>query len=264
MRIIDLIAPIGKGTRGLIVSPPKAGKTTILKQIANGIYADNPETRIIVLLLDERPEEVTYFRREVSAEVLSSSIDHSTAEHIELAELTMAHVKTELETGRDVVVLIDSLTRMARAFNRKRPTNGNSRTMSGGLDSNAMEIPRRFFGMARNIENAGSVTIIATTLVDTGSRMDQLIFEEFKGTGNSEIILDRSLAQAGIYPAINTPRSGTRKEERLYTEEEYKKISTLRRVLASYKPPNAINALHKLLKEFPKNEDFLNSVAVVS
>ncbi|TFG45382.1 MAG: transcription termination factor Rho, partial [Candidatus Brocadiia bacterium] len=196
MRIIDLVAPIGKGTRGLIVSPPKAGKTTLLKHIANAIHFSEPDARIIALLIDERPEEVTSFRRDTHAEVFASDIDHSISEHIELAEMTLAHIRVELECGRVIVVLVDSLTRMGRIFNQKPGGASSGRTLSGGLDAEALQIPRKFFGLARNIEKGGSVTIIATTLVDTGSRMDQFIFEEFKGTGNSEIILDRSLAEA--------------------------------------------------------------------
>ncbi|MHC4638962.1 MAG: transcription termination factor Rho [Planctomycetota bacterium] len=260
MRIIDLVAPIGKGTRGLIVSPPKAGKTTLLKQIANAIHFTEPNVRIIVLLIDERPEEVTYFRRDTQAEVLASNIDHTIAEHIELAELTLGHIKVELECGRDIVVLVDSLTRMGRVFNQKGGSSNTGRTMSGGLSSGALQIPRKFFGLARNIENGGSVTIIATTLVDTGSRMDQLIFEEFKGTGNSEIVLDRDLAEARIFPAVNLPASGTRREERLYSPMERKRISAIRRVLSSSNSRDVIESFMKLLKRFPSNEEFLKNM----
>ena len=259
MRIIDLIAPIGKGTRGMIVSPPKAGKTIMLERIANAIHAAEPATRIIALLIDERPEEVTHFRRAVKAEVLSSSNDQSIQEHIELVELTLAHIRTEIECGRDVVVLVDSLTRMGRAFNQKG--SGVGRTLSGGLDAGALELPRRFFGLARNIEDGGSVTIIATALVDTGSRMDQLIFEEFKGTGNSEIILERSLAEAHIFPAINIRASGTRKEERLCTPQEVRGIGALRRMLADKKPKEAMEELLKLIKAYPTNEQLLAKLA---
>ncbi len=261
MRIVDLVAPVGKGTRSLIVSPPKAGKTVILEQIANGIHADDPNTRIIVLLIDERPEEVTAFRRSAPAEVLASSNDQTTAQHIELAELTLAHVRVELECGRDVVILVDSLTRMGRAFNMRG--GGSGRTMSGGLEAGALEIPRRFFGLARNIENGGSVTIIATCLVDTGSRMDQLIFEEFKGTGNSELILDRQLAEQRIFPAINIPASGTRKEERLYNEEEIKRISKMRRALTGRNPRDAVQSLLNLLGKHPTNEEFLQTIPAI-
>ncbi|HBG26304.1 MAG: transcription termination factor Rho [Planctomycetes bacterium GWF2_41_51] len=260
MRIIDLVAPIGKGTRGLIISPPKAGKTVLLGQIAEAILYDDPKAHVIVLLIDERPEEVTSFRRKVKgAEVLASTIDGTMEEHIALAELMLANIRVELECGRDVVILVDSLTRMGRSFNRKG--SGTGRVMSGGVEVGALETPRRFFGMARNIENGGSVTIIATILVDTGSRMDQLIYEEFKGTGNSEIVLDRSLAEQRIFPAINIPASGTRKEEILYNEQDMKGLTTMRRVLSSYKPREAIESMDKLLKKYPTNEEFLKSLA---
>ena len=258
MRVVDLVAPIGKGTRGLIVSPPKAGKTTLLQQMATAIRAGDPETRILVLLIDERPEEVTHFRRAVDAEVIASSSDRSIAEHVGLAELMLAHVATELECGRDIVVLVDSLTRMGRVFNLKG--RGRGRTLSGGLDAGALEIPRRFFGLARNIENGGSVTIIATALIDTGSRMDQLIFEEFKGTGNSEIILDRGLAEARIFPAIKVAASGTRKEERLYDPDDIKSLATIRRGLADRQPKDAMILLLKALESYPTNQEFLQSI----
>ena len=263
MRIIDLIAPIGKGTRQLIVSPPKAGKTVLLEQIVEAIESCDPQTRAIVLLIDERPEEVTQFRRAVgNAEVIASTIDNKTEEHVELTRLMLAHVQIELECGRDVVLVIDSLTRLARAFNnqgRRGPTRGH--TMSGGLEAGVLEIPRRLFGLARNIENGGSLTIIATCLVDTGSRMDQLIFEEFKGTGNSEIILDRSMAQARIFPAIDIPASGTRKEAHLYTEDQTRGLATLRKVLSSYHQRQATEAMFKLLEKYPDNDQFLQSMA---
>jgi len=260
MRVVDLVAPIGRGTRGLIVSPPKAGKTMLLEQIARGIRADEPDARIIVLLIDERPEEVTFFRRSVQAEVFASSSDQPMREHTELAELMLAHVRTELECGRDVVVLVDSLTRLVRAFNRQGSSTG--RTLSGGLGAEATDIPRRFFGLARNIENGGSVTIIATVLVDTGSRMDQLIFEEFKGTGNSEIVLDRGLAEARIFPAIRLAATGTRKEERLYSPEDSRRIALLRRMLASRPPKEALVSLLHLLEQHPTNKDLLRGISV--
>ena len=259
MRVVDLIAPIARGTRGLIVSPPKAGKTMLLEQIARGIRADEPDARIIVLLIDERPEEVTFFRRSVQAEVFASSSDQPVREHTELAELMLAHVRTELECGHDVVVLVDSLTRLVRAFNRQGSNTG--RTLSGGLGAEATDIPRRFFGLARKIENGGSVTIIATVLVDTGSRMDQLIFEEFKGTGNSEIVLDRGLAEARIFPAIRLSATSTRKEERLYNSEDSHRIDLLRRTLASRSPREAMVSLLKLLEKHPTNEDVLRSIS---
>ena len=260
MRAVDLIAPIGKGSRGLIVSPPKAGKTILLEQLAKAIRASDPEVRIIVLLIDERPEEVTQFRRSVDAEVLASSNDQSVKEHVELAELALAHIRVELECGRDVVVLMDSLTRMGRAFNLKG--SGTGRTMSGGVEAGALEIPRRFFGLARNIEDGGSVTIVATALVDTGSRMDQLIFEEFKGTGNTEIVLDRSLAEAHVFPAINIAASGTRREEMLYSPEEARRIALLRRVLSERRPREAMELLLQLMDKYPTNKDILASIPV--
>ena len=254
MRIVDLIAPIGKGTRQLIVSPPKAGKTVLLEQMVLAIRQGSPETRVIVLLVDERPEEVTHFRRSVEgAEVVASTSDHTADEHAELAELMLAHVQTELECGREVVLMIDSLTRVGRAFNSRTRRRGAPRghTMSGGLEAGIMEIPRRLFGLARNVENGGSITIIATCLIDTGSRMDQLIFEEFKGTGNSEIVLDRSLAEARVFPAIDIPASGTRKEARLYSDAHSQGLSTLRRVLSNYGSRGATEALFKLLRKYP-------------
>jgi transcription termination factor Rho len=255
MRIVDLIAPIGKGTRGLIVAPPKSGKTRILEEIAAGIRAFEREARIIILLIDERPEEVTHFRRSVDAEVLASSSDQNVESHVRLAELTLAHVRVELECGRDIVVLLDSLTRMARAFNQRG--GGAGRTLSGGLDSRAMEIPRRFFGLARNVENGGSVTVIATAMVNTGSRLDDYVFEEFKGTGNSEIVLDRSLAEARIFPAIHVRASGTRKEELLFTPEELKWLTLLRRKLANEEPAAAMNILLKLMRSAPDNKELV-------
>ncbi len=259
MRIVELIAPIGKGTRGLIVASPKSGKTRILQEIAAAIHASEPEARIIVLLIDERPEEVTDFRRNVKAEVLASSNDQSIESHVNLAEMTLAHVRCELECGRDIVVLVDSITRMARAFNNSGA--GGTRTLSGGLGAKALEIPRRFFGLARNIENGGSVTVIATALVETGSRMDDLIFEEFKGTGNSEIVLDRSLADSRIFPAINLQASGTRKEEMLYSEDEMDGLVALRRSLADSEPKAAMLSLLKLIADIPTNGELLQQLA---
>ncbi len=259
-RIVDLVAPIARGTRGLIASPAKAGKTTLLQKIAQGIYADDPEARIIVLLIDERPEEVTHFRRTVKAEVLASTNDQTVQQHVGLTELALAHIQVELECGHDVVVMVDSLTRMGRAFNLKG--SGTRRIMSGGLEAGALEIPRRFFGLARNIENGGSITIIATALIDTGSRMDQIIFEEFKGTGNSEIVLDRSLAEARIFPAIDVVASGTRREEKLYSPEDSRRLASLHRLLAGRKPSAAMRSLIKVLEEFPTNEELLRHIPV--
>jgi transcription termination factor Rho len=258
MRAVDLIAPIAKGTRGLIVSPPRAGKTMLLKQLAQAIRLDAPESRVIVLLVDERPEEVTDFRRTVEAEVLASTSDQSFEQQVELTELLLAHIRTDLECGRDVMVLVDSLTRMGRAFNLKG--SGTKRTMSGGMEAGAMEIPRRFFGLARNIENGGSVTIIATALVDTGSRMDEVIFEEFKGTGNSEIVLDRHLAEQRMFPAINISKSGTRREECLHSPEDLQRLTLLRRALAGRQPREALETLLHLLKKYPTNEELLANI----
>jgi transcription termination factor Rho len=258
MRIVELIAPIGKGTRGLIVAPPKTGKTQLLEQIATAIHATEPETRIVVLLVDERPEEVTHFRRRVPAEVLASSNDEMLSSHTNLSELTMAHIRCELECGRDVVVLIDSITRMTRAFNLAGT--GVNRTLSGGIDAKALETPRRFFGLARKIERGGSVTVIATALIETGSRMDDLIFEEFKSTGNSELVLDRSLAEARVFPAINLLRSGTRKEELLYTPEEMRRLAALRRWLAGGTPRSAMAGMLKLIEKYPTNDELLRRI----
>jgi transcription termination factor Rho len=261
MRLVDLVAPIGKGTRGLIVAPPKAGKTILLEQIAKAIRSDEPETRLIVLLIDERPEEVTHFRRAIAgAEVFASSSDQPVKEHIDLSEMMLAHIRTELECGRDVVVLVDSLTRLVRAFNLRGSRSGRSRTLSGGVEAEALQIPRRFFGLARNIENGGSVTILATILIDTGSRMDQFIFEEFKGTGNSEIVLDRSLAEAYIFPAINLLASGTRKEDHLYSPEDSRRLVGLRRMLADQQPRQAMELLLELVAQYPTNEALLQSI----
>ena len=260
MRLIDLVAPIGKGTRGLIVAPPKAGKTMLLEQIAQAILAGDPERRLIILLIDERPEEVTHLRRAVAgAEVFASSSDRPVREHTELSELMLAHIRTELECARDVVVLVDSMTRLVRAFNLKGGRGGRSRTLSGGVEAAALQIPRRFFGLARNIEQGGSVTILATVLVDTGSRMDQFIFEEFKGTGNSEIVLDRSLAEAYLFPAVDVAASGTRKEEQLYPPETYQGLVKLRRQLAGRGSKEALLLLLDLLQKYPTNEELLGS-----
>ncbi len=258
MRVIELISPIGKGTRGLIAAPPQSGKTQILEEIAHAIHDTAPGTRVIALLIDERPEEVTHFRRQVQAEVLASSNDEPIESHVALAELTMAHIRCELECGRDVVILIDSITRMSRAFNLASA--GARRTMSGGIDAKALEIPRRFFGLARNIEKGGSITVIATALIDTNSRMDDYIYEEFKSTGNSEIVLDRSLAEARIYPAINLMASSTRKEELLYTPEETSRLRTLRRWLAGGNPKAAMRGILKLIETTKTNNELLQGL----
>ncbi len=247
MKIIDMFAPIGKGTRAMIVSPPKAGKTMLLEQFAHAVNKTSPETRVIALLIDERPEEVTHFKRQVKAEVFASTSDKSSAQHVFLTNITLAHVRTELECGRDIVVLIDSLTRMGRAFNAAG--HGTKMTMSGGVSAGALEIPRRFFGLARNVENGGSVTIIATALVDTGSRMDQLIFEEFKGTGNCEIVLDRDLADKRIFPAINILKSGTRKDEKLHDFEKYKEFIKIRRNIAEMDTQHAMKTVLRMFEK---------------
>ena len=258
MRIIDLFAPIGRGTRGLIVSPPKAGKTQLLEELAVSILANAPDTSVMVLLVDERPEEVTHFRRQVAAEVLASSSDQSLEDHVQLATMCMDKARCELTCGRHVVVLVDSLTRMGRAFNSYGSDSG--RTMSGGLDSRALEIPRKFFGMARNVEGGGSITILATALIETGSRMDDMIFEEFKGTGNSEIVLDRALADQRVFPALNISKSGTRRDELLYSKDEIEAINKLRRGALGIPPKQAIVELRKAMEEFPTNEELLKQV----
>ena len=237
---LDIIVPMGKGQRGLIVSPPKSGKTTILKHLANAIIQNHPNTSVFVLLVDERPEEVTDFKRGISAGyVLHSSADQSVAQHMRMARLAMNTAIRQTEIGRDVVVFIDSLTRMSRAFNTDTPSYG--RTMTGGLGTNALEIPRRFFGAARNIENGGSLTIVATILVDTGSRMDDIIFQEFKGTGNMDLVLSRECAEQRLWPAIHINDSGTRKEHLLLSKEEYEKATEIRRALAGKDPISALN-----------------------
>lgn len=256
-RLIDLFCPIGYGTRGLIVSPPKAGKTILLQNIAMGVKHNHPEVELVALLIDERPEEVTDFKRNVPAQVLASSNDQDTDRHITLGILAMERAKRMLEAGRDVVVLLDSLTRLGRAFNNSRKYGGSGRTMTGGLDSKAMEIPKQIFGAARKAEEGGSLTIIATCLVDTGSRADQIIFEEFKGTGNMELILDRSIAEQRLFPAINLAASGTRKEHLLLDERELKTVTALRRRLINTPPPRQVEQLLAALKRFPTNEDLV-------
>ncbi len=254
MRVVDLVAPIGKGTRGMIVAQPKSGKTTLLEKMAHAVRAVEPDMRLIVLLIDERPEEVTHFRRQVDAEVLASSSDQDVESHARLAEMALGHIRTELECGRDVFVLVDSLTRMARAFNQV--TASSRRTLSGGLDASALEVPRRFFGLARKVENGGSVTVVATAMVGTGSRMDDYIFEEFKGTGNSEIVLDRSLADSRIFPAIDIASSGTRRDEKLMTAGEWETAARLRRTWIKMEPAAAMKELLALVKQTDNNSDF--------
>jgi transcription termination factor Rho len=259
-RIVDMVAPIGKGQRGMVVSPPKAGKTTVLKQIANGIIHSNPETHVIVLLVDERPEEVTDWQRTVrAAEVVYSTFDKPTDQHIQITELVLERAKRLAEMGQDVALLLDSLTRLARAYNLSMPASG--KILSGGIDSAALYPPRRFFGAARNIEEGGSLTIIASALVETGSRMDEGIFEEFKGTGNMELRLDRSLAEKRLFPAINVDASSTRKEELLMPVEELALVVKLRRVLHALEPGAALELLTDKIRATKSNEQFLKEIA---
>ena len=258
MRAIDLMSPIGKGQRALITAPPKAGKTILLQQIANSIARNHPEAILIVLLIDERPEEVTDMARTVDAEVISSTFDEQATRHVQVAEMVLEKAKRLTEHGRDVVILLDSITRLARAYNSVVPPSG--KILSGGVDSNALHKPKRFFGAARNIEQGGSLTIIGTALIETGSRMDEVIFEEFKGTGNMELVLDRKLADRRIYPAIDINKSGTRKEELLISEEDLQRIWLLRKVLS---PLNVVDAMSWMLDKMrgsKTNDDFLNSM----
>ena len=257
-RIIDLFSPIGKGQRGLIVSPPKAGKTILLEKIANGITINHPEIKLMILLVDERPEEVTGMQRSVKAEVISSTFDQPVTNHIKVAEIVLERAKRLVEQKKDVVILLDSITRLARAYNQTIPTSG--KTLSGGLDSSALYLPKRFFGAARNIEEGGSLTILATALVETGSRMDDVIFEEFKGTGNMELRLDRELSENRIFPAIDIRKSGTRKEELLLKKEELQKIWLLRRALSSQSTLGAVKLVINKLKKTKTNQEFLNSI----
>ena len=258
-RVIDLIAPIGMGQRGLIVSPPKAGKTTILQQIANSISVNHPEVHLIVLLIDERPEEVTDMEEHVRAEVISSTFDEPAERHTQVAEMVMEKAKRLVEHGKDVVILLDSITRLARAYNAVIPHSG--RILSGGVDANALHKPKRFFGAARNIEEGGSLTIIATALIETGSRMDEVIFEEFKGTGNMELILDRHISDKRIFPAIDLNRSGTRREELLLSETELNRVYLLRNFMGDMPPTEAIEFLLTRMKRAESNKEFLDSMA---
>jgi transcription termination factor Rho len=258
-RIVDLIAPIGKGQRGLIVSPPKAGKTTVLKEMAQAITTNNPECYLMVVLVDERPEEVTDMQRSVKGEVIYSTFDRPAEEHTQVSELAMERAKRLVEMGTDVVILLDSITRLARAHNLATPASG--RILSGGVDSQALYPPKRFFGAARNIEEGGSLTILGTALVETGSKMDEVIFEEFKGTGNMELRLDRKLADKRIYPAIDIEASGTRKEELLFDRRELTQVWKLRRVLLALEPGAALELLIDRLKNTSSNEEFLTEVA---
>ncbi len=257
-RVVDLITPIGKGQRCLIVAPPKAGKTVLLQKIARSVTANHPEIHLIVLLIDERPEEVTDMRRNVRGEVVASSSDEMARNHLHLAELVLERARRLVEIGRDVVVLLDSITRLSRAYNAEQRSSG--RVLSGGIDARTMERPRRFFGAARNAVGGGSLTVIGTALVDTGSRMDEVIFQEFKGTGNTEIVMDRSLFERRIFPCIDISASGTRKEEKLFTAEEHQKVTLLRRALASLKPAEAMQLLTERLAKYPTNADFLRDL----
>jgi transcription termination factor Rho len=258
-RIIDLVTPIGKGTRGLIVAPPRTGKTTVLKQICNAVTVNHPEVEVIVLLIDERPEEVTDFQRSVNAEVIASSNDQELETHVRLSRFVIERCRRRVEAGKDIFVLLDSITRVARSYNSVH--GGSGRTMTGGVDARALEIPRKMFSSARKIEEGGSLTIIATALIDTGSRMDELIFQEFKGTGNMELILDRKLSDRRLYPAIDIPKSGTRKEENLFDPKHINAIHKLRREMVDLNPIEAMETLTGALRKYKTNEEFLARLA---
>jgi transcription termination factor Rho len=257
-RIIDIVAPLGKGQRALIVSPPRTGKTVLLQNIAHSVTANHPECYLIVLLIDERPEEVTDMQRSVKGEVVSSTFDEPASRHVQVAEMVIEKAKRLVEHGRDVVILLDSITRLGRAYNTVVPSSG--KVLTGGVDANALQRPKRFFGAARNIEEGGSLTIIATALIDTGSRMDEVIFEEFKGTGNSEIILDRKVSDKRVFPAIDITRSGTRKEELLVPSDVLKKMYVLRRILNPMGTVDAIEFLLDKLRQTKTNADFFESM----
>jgi transcription termination factor Rho len=257
-RVIDIVSPLGKGQRGLIVAPPRTGKTVLLQNIAHSITANHPECYLIVLLIDERPEEVTDMQRSVKGEVISSTFDEPASRHVQVAEMVIEKAKRLVEHGRDVVILLDSITRLGRAYNTVVPSSG--KVLTGGVDANALQRPKRFFGAARNIEEGGSLTIIATALIDTGSRMDEVIFEEFKGTGNSEIILDRKVADKRVFPAIDILRSGTRKEELLVKPDLLKKTYVLRRILNPMGTVDAIEFLLDKLRQTKSNSDFFDSM----
>jgi transcription termination factor Rho len=257
-RVVDLIAPIGKGQRCLIVAPPKAGKTVLMQKMARSISTNHPEIHLIVLLVDERPEEVTDMRRSVRGEVIASSSDELARNHVEVAELVLERAKRLVESGRDAVVLLDSITRLSRAYNAEQ--RGSGRVLSGGIDARTMEKPRRFFGAARKAVGGGSLTVIGTALVDTGSRMDEVIFQEFKGTGNTEIVMDRTLFERRVFPAIDISQSGTRKEAKLLSALEYEKVTLLRRALASLKPAEAMQMLTQRLAKYESNDAFLRDL----
>ena len=257
-RLIDLVSPIGKGQRSIIISPPKAGKTMILQSIANSIAKNYPECYLIVLLIDERPEEVTDMQRTVRGEVISSTFDEPAQRHVAVAEMVIEKAKRLTEHKKDVVILLDSITRLGRAYNAVIPSSG--KVLTGGVDANALQRPKRFFGAARNIEEGGSLTIISTALIDTGSRMDEVIFEEFKGTGNSETVLDRKIADKRIYPAIDITKSGTRREELLFDKNDLQKMNVLRRIIAPMGTMDAIEFISSKLKDTKNNSDFFNSM----
>jgi transcription termination factor Rho len=257
-RVMDMLTPLGEGQRGLIVAPPRTGKTMLLQAIANSITTNHPEVILIVLLIDERPEEVTDMQRSVHGEVISSTFDEPASRHVQVAEMVIEKAKRLVEHKKDVVILLDSITRLARAYNTIVPPSG--KVLSGGVDSNALQRPKRFFGAARNIEEGGSLTIVATALIETGSRMDDVIFEEFKGTGNCEIILDRKLVDKRVFPAIDINRSGTRKEELLLTKEELNRVWVLRKLLNQLSPTEAMELLLDKLSKTKSNADFLNSM----
>ncbi len=258
MRIIDMLSPIGKGQRGLIVSPPKSGKTILLQKLANSITRNQPDIKLIVLLIDERPEEVTDMERSVKGDVISSTFDEPPERHVQVANMVIEKAKRLVEANEDVVILLDSITRLARAHNIVVPHSG--RILSGGVDSNALHKPKRFFGAARNTEDGGSLTIIATALIDTGSRMDDVIFEEFKGTGNMELVLNRDLSDRRVYPAIDVNRSGTRREDLLIKEDELSKIWILRKIISDFSPIEAIEFLLDKIRGTKTNKDFLNNM----
>jgi len=259
-RVLDLLTPIGKGQRGLIVSPPRAGKTIMLEQMATAVHTNYPDVALMMVLVDERPEEVTHFRRTTGAEVLASSNDQDVERHVRMARMAFAKAKAEVEFGRDVVLFMDSLTRLGRAFNKAVPSSG--RTMSGGVDIHALQEPKRMFGAARNIEGGGSLTVIATCLIDTGSRMDELIFQEFKGTGNMEVVLSRDLAERRLWPAMDVLASGTRKEERLVPPEDLQKRYLIRRRLAGSRPAEALESLLSAMSKHPSNRALLDAMTV--
>ncbi len=258
MRVMDLLSPIGKGQRGLVVSPPKSGKTILLQKIANSITRNHPEIKMIILLIDERPEEVTDMERSVKAEVISSTFDEPAERHVQVADMVIEKAKRLVEAKEDVVILLDSITRLARAHNIVVPHSG--RILSGGVDSNALHKPKRFFGAARNTEDGGSLTIIATALIDTGSRMDDVIFEEFKGTGNMELVLNRDLSDRRIFPAIDVNRSGTRREELLMKEDDLQKVWILRKILSEFSPVEAMDFLLDKIRGTKNNKEFLNNM----